>query len=120
MATIKLKDGKVILKDGKASCVCCDPCAGLWGLGYDTHPNTVTVSGPSSPNFTGTRVLKCDWVEGGVMQFVQYVSGSNRWHCHKRISGVPTSAYKNGTFSDGPLGDYNLSGDGTSALFTVT
>jgi hypothetical protein len=53
------------------------------------------------------------------MRFVQYLKDTNRWHCFGTITGFGVSAYKNGTFSDGPLGDYNLSGDGTSTLFTV-
>ena len=30
MATIKLQDGKVVLKDGKASCACCGECCSLF------------------------------------------------------------------------------------------
>jgi hypothetical protein len=120
MATIKLKDGKVILKDGKVSCECCDPCAGLWGPGYDTHPLIIFVSCPDpGNNYTGSRVLKCDWVRGDLFQYVQYLSASKRWKCTGTITGFTVAAYKNGTFSDGPLGVYSIAGGGGS-LFTVS
>jgi hypothetical protein len=63
MATIKLQDGKVVLKDGKASCSCCeyqpmiifysydtDPTL---GAGYDQCPN---VGQPCGPYPTGSCV----------------------------------------------------------------
>ena len=38
MATIKLKDGNVILKGGKVSCTCCEPpiCAGCGSISQNT------------------------------------------------------------------------------------
>jgi hypothetical protein len=54
MATIKLQDGKVILKDGKASCACCAPPKGccmypaqsfLQDYTYDDLPDSVSVAG---------------------------------------------------------------------------
>jgi len=43
MATIALKDGKVVLKDGKASCSCCGGC--ICGSATPINP-------PGNPNFT--------------------------------------------------------------------
>jgi hypothetical protein len=123
MVTIKLTpEGKVSLINGKVSCECCDPCAGLWGLGYDPWPNTVTVSCPDpGENFTATRVLKCDWVRGDLQRYVQYLKASNRWHCVGTITGGGVSGYKNGPFSAGPLGGYTLSGNvSPTPLFTVS
>lgn len=121
MAKIKLKDGKVILRDGKVSCTCCD-CSGPWGPGYDVHPNTVQVSAPDPlNNYTATRVLKCDWVMGDLQRFVQYLYSENRWKCVSTITGFAVAAYKNGTFSDGPRGGYTLGGlSSPTPLFTVT
>jgi hypothetical protein len=60
MATVKLtSEGKVILKDGKVSCSCCDPCSNL------AATYTVSWTGPSWADFTGThvfeRVAPCEW-----------------------------------------------------------
>ena len=58
MPTIKTNaSGKVVLKGGKPSCGCCgcDPAA-LWGPGYDTRPDTLTVK-----NQTLYRTGSCKW-----------------------------------------------------------
>ena len=58
--TIKTQGGKVITKDGKVSCECCDPCAGPWGPGFDNRPDTIFVW-----NQTLYRNASCIYFLGG-------------------------------------------------------
>jgi hypothetical protein len=56
MATIKLQDGNVILKDGKVSCECCDNCEDFQSFseyhGYDECP--FVLGQPCFPPGTGS------------------------------------------------------------------
>ena len=58
--TIKTQNGKVITKDGKVSCECCDPCAGPWGPGFDNRPDTIFVW-----NQTLYRTASCNYFFAG-------------------------------------------------------
>ena len=115
MPTINLSSsGKVLLKDGKVSCQCCG-CAGLWGPGHDTFPNSVTISPLGR---AVSRISKCDWINGG-HDFVQFYQLATPpiW----RGGSNSVQGYKVGVFSDGPLGDYRANADGSGAvIYTVT
>jgi hypothetical protein len=62
MATIALQDGKVVLKDGKASCSCCDGCScENISLSYPTSSPTtekltVSILGPALVTMIASNV----------------------------------------------------------------
>lgn len=61
MATIKLQDGKVILKDGKASCACCGSVCGCATVSAQLRPiiesaTTISVNG-SVQSWNGEQLI---------------------------------------------------------------
>jgi hypothetical protein len=126
MATIKLKDGKVILKDGKVSCECCCPCGGAVGdndltltIHVTDHHGAGTVV--TSPWF-GTKVTSCDWVHPTAQAYVQWQCSISRWVCGEALGGAGgVFGYKKTSFASGPVGSYYSNADGTGTLMqTVT
>jgi hypothetical protein len=120
MPTIKLTaEGKVITKDGLASCTCCDFCAGLWGPGYDDFNNTYNM--PPVAVITSsemTRVNKCSWVReelpedcvfSSCIAYVVFVPATEitvpYWFFY---SSEGYEGGKLGDFEDGPAGVYDF------------
>ena len=79
MATIKLQDGKVVLKGGKASCECCTTCAGCTSIsissGSSSPPQDVTTcfSGGAVVTLTATNVdgLSLGWSMTATAKFIR-------------------------------------------------
>jgi hypothetical protein len=113
---------RVVTRDGKPSCTCCDTCIGLWGPGYDTHPNNITLySFGSVTSDSLFRYDKCGWLDASLArQQVQFwVPGG--WQAYSHTIGAETLGYKSGGINAGPLGNYYSNTDGTgSLLYTVT
>ena len=66
MATIRTAGGKIVTKEGKPSCACCDcTCPEYWGPGYDTLPSTISariVSDLGDEEIgTADRIGSCLW-----------------------------------------------------------
>jgi hypothetical protein len=150
MPTIKItSNGLIITKDGRPSCTCCggEDCDGLWGPGYDTHPDTITVTVPALPEpyetveriSVMTRVSKCLWEGSGSCgegpveyEYVTYNIGLG-WHNRVTICQLPELGSDYITFvgfkgnppvpgisdfDSGPLGSYV--GDLVIGTSTVT
>ena len=93
------------------------PCAGPWGSGHDSHPDTVTIYDhvEGHPE-TLPRVSKCVWFYGYILRYGTSIN-PNIWY----LESPANAGYKPGTFADGPLGNYYDNSDGTGALeYTVT
>jgi len=80
MATIKLQDGKVILKDKKASCSCCSQCClypadAVWDGKYaiEDLPDFFNVGG--DPPFIYTRLPAFEFSEGGKFKWAYKAPG---------------------------------------------
>jgi hypothetical protein len=139
MATIKLKDGKVILKDGKVSCECCnegfildcDRTNPAWeeygsSSGCHTSPSWCVVKKPDGSTIydgcPSLNFVKIGLIVGSTIQ-VRY-SNSKCGGGHQCNSATFKLSAMRGT-AKSYIGDVNLNNGGTGAnvdggTFTVT
>jgi hypothetical protein len=137
--TIKLTAaGKVITKGGLPTCTCCGGCVetdcyGDWGPGYDSHPNSVTltvdpIAGLNTTPYVVTlaRVSKCEWTSPGPcafgpddIDFVRFDGCEFGWSASASVclvagyinwvgerGPIPVVPGNGNEFTDGPLGLY--------------
>jgi len=85
MATIKLQGGKVLLKDGKVSCSCCEPCCmyPADGLGdtYEAADLPATLYGKWADRADGTFTKSGDEYTLGTVT-IRVNAGGTAWEFH--------------------------------------